>query len=180
LILANIRGIKLELWKIFFDEQADEFVGTSFTKDFITNEIRKKYPKIKWSKLYYIIGQWSKKCDQLYSNTYGDFRKLIEVGVADSKESCINKYNNFLRICVINNIIPIYYDKDIQEWRVAKDLDLYGEYFTDKIMFHQKNRDKAVVKGAKKGAIFLSGVDSRSVVIDMLEQTKKLENKKDD
>ena len=66
-----------------------------------------------------------------------------------------------------------------KEWRAAKSLQIFEEIIGDKILTYHNLRNENLTRLAKRGGKLLSGVDSRKIVFDLFEETKKLENKQE-
>lgn len=172
------RGIEKILWNLFYDEIAGEYTSTSFSRNLIFNQVLKEYPNSDWNNdVYYVIKKWQRACDNFYDGIFNENRLLLEAGVTDTREICERKYNNFLTLFANKKQVPLYYDHDIKEWRAAKSLQIFEEIIGDKILTYHNLRNENLTRLAKRGGRLLSGVDSRKIVFDLFEETKKLENK---
>lgn len=165
---------------MFYDEFAGEYIGTSFSREFIFNAVLKEYPNTIWNNdVYYIIKKWQRECDSFYDGIFNENKLLLEAGVTDTREICERKYENFLTLFADKRQVPLYYDHDIKEWRVAKSLQIFEEIIGDKVINYHRLRNENLTRLAKRGGKLLSGVDSRKIIFDLFDETKKLENKQE-
>ena len=172
------RGIEKLLFELFYDEDGKEYTSTSFSRDFLLNMVAKTYPTVNWEKdVYLIIRKWQKGHDEYYNSIYNEDKILVEAGVTDTREICERKYLNGLSLLASERRVPLYYDRDIKEWRAAKALSIYEEIIGDKILQHHNLRNRNLKKLAKRGGRLLSGTEARQIIFDLIDESKKLENK---
>jgi len=174
---ASRRKIEKVLFEEFYD--GTEYIGSSFNSGTLLNIVGRLVPNVIWKDIYQVIRSWQKSYKSLYDGIYNEHQLLLEAGVTDDRDKCCHKYQNGLDILAQEKKVPLYFDPDIQEYRVAKDLNIYEEIIGDKILKYHNLRNDNLIELAKHGGKLLSGAESRAIIYDLFKETKSLENKKD-
>lgn len=170
--------IKNALWEIFYDTEANEYTNTAYSKTFILRKIVKIDPEIEWPQIYRRIKAWQGDCNRHYNGIYNENKQLYEVSVSDEEEICKAKYQAFLIAFSKEGKIPLYYDKEIGEYRVAKSLKIYQNLMGEKIRAVNQHRNDLLLDLAKRGGKLLSGIDSRKEIFDLFKESEKLERRR--
>lgn len=172
---ASRRSIEKVLFEEFYD--GSEFIGSSFSREVLMTLIKEQIPNVNWDDVYQIIISWRSAYNNLYDGIYNENKLLLEAGITDTRDICKRKYQNGLMLFANEKKVPLYYDRDIKEWRVPTTLEIYEEIIGDKVLQYHRLRNESLTKLAKRGGKLLSGVETRQIIFDLFEETKKLENK---
>ena len=170
--------IKNALWELFYDTEANEYTKTPYSRTFILRKIIKIDPEIEWPQIYLRIKAWQGDCNKYYNGIYNENKQLYEVSVSDKRKICEAKYQAFLIAFSKEGKIPLYFDKDIGEYRVAKSLQMYEDIMGEKIRATNQRRNDFLLDLAKRGGTLLSGIDSREAIFELFKESEKLERRR--
>jgi hypothetical protein len=147
--------IKEILCDIFIDNE--EYTGQSFSRFFILHHVKNEYPGVPddflWKKVRYVIQQDCKK----YTGDYMDL--YLHVSPLDTMEERSEKFDDFIKICVKNKLIPLRVDRDINEYRCPANLQIHSELYGDNLSIQVKAVKRGFDAIAKTGGKLPSGRD---------------------
>jgi hypothetical protein len=165
--------IKDALCNIFIDR--GEYTAMSYSKAYILHEVKKVYPEVSntilWNKIRYIIERDRGK----YSGDYMDL--YLHVSPMDTMDERSEKFNDFIKICVENKLIPMRIDRDINEYRCPANLQIHSELYGDNLSIQVKRVKAGFDAIAKAGGELPSGRDVFECASD-IRKIKELGYKK--
>ena len=145
---SEIRQITKGLRELFID--SNEFRITTFTKDYIANELKKE-----WSKIYKVITKMRKKMITFFNdNGVKTTTNRLE------NEQIFERRLDFLKN--ESNLIFIYYDITESVYGVVDSLALWNDYRNDRIIIKGKIMRNELKINANTGTLLPSGLDSRA------------------
>ncbi len=167
------KKIKDILVEIFID--GNEYVKTSFSKQYIESIVHQAFPGANWQKDIYSL--FLKGRNKLYKsfNGYSGYAKFINVEPLDERNECLQKYKKLMEELCKNEELPIFYDRDVSEYRVIYDLTTFESIFGDLLISTTKTMKKQMTIMAKTGAKLPSGKDSRDVLRNAVNPLKEIE-----
>ena len=171
------KKIKRILENIFIDDFSNEYTTTSYSKRFIEAKVHKEFPKAYWQKdIYPILLSGRTKLYKSY-NGYDGYAKFINVDIMDEREECEMKYEKLMNEMCENRELPVFFDKDVDQYRIIYNLAIFEQIFGDLLVSEVKTVKKRISIMAKTGAKLPSGKDSRNFIRTTLKPLRELEFK---
>ena len=171
------KKIKRILEDIFIDDYSNEYTKTSYSKAFIEAKVHKEFPSILWHKDIYPIFLSGRKNLYKSYNGYDGYAKFINVDIMDEREVCEKKYERLIKEMCQNRELPIFLDRDVKEYRIIYNLNIFEQVFGDILVSEVKTVKMRISMMAKTGAKLPSGKDSRDLIRDTLKPLREIEYK---
>lgn len=169
--------IKQILEKIFIDDISKEYTKTSYSKRFIEAVVNKEFPLVEWqSDIYPIFLAGRNKLYKSY-NGHDGYAKFINIDILDEREECKKKYERLMAEMCENRELPVFLDRDVKEYRIIYDLNIFEQVFGDILVSEVKCVKKRISMMAKTGAKLPSGKDSRDLLRLTLNPLREIEYK---